>query len=324
MNSGEFERIRRLTTLFGRPPGPALGVGDDGAVLYPAHPVVASVDASVEGVHFRRDLLSLEEASARAVEAAMSDVAAMGGDLQGPGCGILLAWTLPPEVTDEEIDALGRGAQQAAARARAFIVGGNLAAAPTLTLTTTVFGRLPFKELTRDAARLGDVVALSGPVGAAALGLRALTAGRGGDPRFAPFVTKWRAPRARIDLGPVIAPHAHAAIDLSDGLAQDGRHLAAASRVALVIDADAIPTLPDQDALARELGTDALTLALTGGEDYELLATGKRDAFDARWTIVGTVAEGEGVHVRDASGMRAIPPDAGWDHFRATVPTTSR
>lgn len=322
MNSGEFERIRRLAALFGRPPGPARGVGDDGAVLYPAHPVVVSVDASVEGVHFRRDFVSLEEASARAVEAAMSDVAAMGGDLQGPGCGILLAWTLSPEVTDEEVDMLGRGAQRAAARAKTFIVGGNLAAAPTLTLSTTVFGRLQFKELTRDAARLGDVVAVSGPVGAAALGLRALTAGRGGDPRFAPFVAKWRAPRARIDLGPVIAPHAHAAIDLSDGLAQDGRHLAQASRVALVIDADAIPMLPEQDTLARELGVDAVGLAFAGGEDYELLATGKRDAFDARWTIIGTVAEGEGVHVRDASGTRAIPADAGWDHFRATVPTS--
>ena len=314
MPGHEFQRIARLASLFGTPPPPDVGIGDDCAVLFPSGAVVVTVDAAVEGVHFRRELLSLGDAASRAIEAAASDVAAMGGDLQGIGCGLLLAWTLPVTLNDDEFDALARGARSAADRLGAWVIGGNLAAAPILTLTTTVLGRAPAGVLTRGGARPGDVVAVSGPLGAAALGLRALLAGRGDDAGFAPFVARWRTPRARVDLGRAIASRAHAAIDVSDGLAQDAGHLAAASACAIRLDAERLPMLVGQRERAAELGLDAVELALTGGEDYELLSTGPRAAFGPEWTVIGEVLGGVGVTVCEAGVARSIGD--GWDHFR--------
>lgn len=138
---------------------------------------VVTVDVAVEGVHFSRAWVSLDEASERAVEAAMSDAAAMGARLDLDGCGLLLAWTLPRALTDDDVASLARGAQRAARRASTPIVGGNLSSSPSLSLTTTVIARAQGPSVTRAGARPGDVVAVTGVVGAAALGLRALERG---------------------------------------------------------------------------------------------------------------------------------------------------
>jgi thiamine-monophosphate kinase len=312
---GEFERVERLASVFGDARAPDLGIGDDAAVLHPAGAVIATVDAAVEGVHFRRDLLPLEDVSSRAIEAAASDVAAMGGDLAGVGCGLLLAWTLPRDLSEEDFDALVAGARRAADRLSTRVVGGNLASSPTITLTTTALGRCAGRVVARGGARPGDVIAVSGPLGAAAIGLRALLSGRGDAPAFAPFVARWRAPRARVDLASEIARHASAAIDLSDGLAQDAGHVAKASRCALVLHAELIPTLDGQGAVARSLGHDALELALRGGEDYEVLATGPREGFGDPWSVIGEVIEGAGVLVSRGGVTRPVE-GAGWDHFK--------
>lgn len=311
----EFDRIARLAECFGAPPPPHVGIGDDAAVIHPAGPVVATVDAAVEGVHFRLDLAPLEAVSGRAVEAAASDVAAMGGSLDDAGCGLLLAWTLPPWVDDDDLDALARGARGAADRLGTFILGGNLTAGPALTLTTTVLGRAGTRVLSRHGARPGDAVAVSGAVGAAALGLRALLTGRGGEPAFAHFVERWRSPHARLDAGAAAVMFATAAIDLSDGLAQDAGHVARASRCAIVLDASVLPMLPDQRERAEALGGDAVELALTGGEDYELLVTGPEGSFGPEWKVIGRVMEGSG-EVR-IEGAGDVGGGSGWDHFRA-------
>lgn len=319
--TAEFDRIARLRQIFGAPPPPALGIGDDAAVLPGDGAVVATVDVSVEGVHFRRDLGDLDDLAARAVEAAMSDVAAMGAVLDARG-GLLLAWTLPPTLSDEDFDALARGAQRAAARAGTHIVGGNLSSAPVLTLTTTVLARAGDRTLRRDGARPGDAIAVTGTPGAAALGLRALMRGAHA-PCDAWCVDAWRRPHARLDEGRDIARLAHAAIDLSDGLAQDAGHVATASGCALVFDASTLTPAALVDAAMR-LGLDAMSLCLYGGEDYELLATGPREAFDARWRVIGSVRSGAGVWLRGGDGAeRAVDATRGWDHFRAaTSPAT--
>ncbi len=314
MANSEFERIEHLRAIFGAPPSPDVGVGDDAAILHPVGAVIATVDAAVEGVHFRRDLLSLEDASTRAIEAAASDIAAMGGDLRGRGCGLLLAWTLPRTLSGADFDALLFGARRAADRLSTHIVGGNLASSETLTLTTTALGRCLGPPATRSNARPGDVVVVSGPIGAAAIGLRALLAGRGDEPPLKPFVARWRNPNARVDVAAEVALHATAAIDISDGLAQDAGHLARSSHCGIVLSAAAIPMLDGQPEAASGLGLDVLTTALQGGEDYELLATGPRDRFGGAWTVIGEVIEGEGVAVISGGVRRAIE-GRGWDHF---------
>ncbi|MEZ4390049.1 MAG: thiamine-phosphate kinase [Polyangiales bacterium] len=308
--SSERERLALLRALFGAAEAPSLGVGDDAAVLVDPRPLVATVDAAVEGVHFRRDLLTLEDASARACEAAMSDIAAMGASLDGPGCGLLLSWTLPPALSDEDFLLLARGALRAARRVGTRVVGGNLSAGVELSLSTTVLGRAAHAPLLRGGARAGDRVAISGPVGAAALGLRALLRGDP-DPRWREAVDRWRHPLARVDLSAVLSGRATACIDVSDGLALDAARLAEASGARVVFDRDALRLHPYATA------DEALDATLHGGEDYELLATGPASAFDARWTLVGEVLEGAGVYLRDASRLTEVSPQ-GWDHFSAT------
>ncbi|MFO0624508.1 MAG: thiamine-phosphate kinase [Polyangiales bacterium] len=306
--SSEARRLAMLREVFGALPEPDVGVGDDAAVLHDPRPLVVTVDAAVEGVHFRRDLLSLDAASARACEAAMSDVAAMGATLDGAGCGLLLAWTLPRGLADDDMLALARGADRAARRVGTRVVGGNLSAGPALTLTTTVLGRANGAPLRRAGARVGDAVAVSGPMGLAARGLRALLAGEdAADARAA--AQAWRTPRARLDLSAALARHAHACIDVSDGLALDAARLAEASSVGIDLDLTALRALVPDDVRDDEI--------LHGGEDYELLATGPASQFPAGWFIVGAVTSGAGVWLRAADRREPLSP-RGWDHFSAT------
>lgn len=315
MSGGEFDRIARLSKVFGEAVSPDLGIGDDAAVLHPHGALVATVDAAVEEVHFRRDLLTLEEASSRAVEAAASDIAAMGGTLTGPGCGLLLAWSLPRDLSERDFDALLAGARRAADRLSTRVIGGNLAAAPTIVLTTTALGRCGRRAVLRSGARPGDIVAVSGPIGAAAIGLRVLMARRGAEPWAREIVQAWRAPVARLDLSNEIARGATAAIDISDGLAQDVSHVARASSCAITLRAEAIPMLREQHRAARELGLDAIEMALHGGEDYEVLVTAPRGTLSDAWCEIGEVAEGAGVSV-SRGGITQTLDATGWDHFR--------
>lgn len=319
---GEFERIARLARRFGLPPAPAVGIGHDCALVPPAGTWTAwSVDASVEGVHFARNLIALDQAADRAVEAALSDLAAAGATIEWGlrgGCGVLSAMAFPPSLDEAGFDALVDGTARAVERHGGRVLGGNLSTAPVVSLTTTVIGRLDGHGLSRAGARPGETVYVTGVVGAAALGLHALRRAAD-DPRFEPFIMRWRAPRARLDVGCFISPHATAAIDLSDGLAQDLGHLCRASGCAVILDVARLPMLAGQRDAAAALGLDAVHLALTGGEDYELCFTAGNlpasPTFLGSWTAVGEVVAGCGVLVRDAKGTRAFAP-AGWDHFR--------
>lgn len=313
--SSEFQRIARLTARFGAPPWPDLGIGDDAAVLHPRGALVATVDASVEDVHFRRSFAPLDVLCARALEVAASDVAAMGATFGGLGSGFLLSWSLPPSLDDDAFDALLEGARRAATRLGAPILGGNLTAGTVLALHTTALGILRGRSVRRRGASPGDTVYLSGPCGAASLGLRALLAQRERETLLAPFAARWCTPRARIDLADELSAQCTAAIDVSDGLLQDAGHLARASGVAIVLEPDRFPMLEGQPDAARHLGCDVFELALTGGEDYELLVTAREPLPASRWTAVGTVIPGEGVWVRQPDGKLVAYASGGWDHF---------
>ncbi len=308
--TGEFEHIAHLKNLFGALASPDLGIGDDAAILHDSRPLVLTVDSAVEGVHFDRRWLSVSDIAARAVEAAVSDLAAMGAV---PG-ELLLAWSFPCTSPDDLVTELAHGVRRVTQRLGMRVIGGNLSGGPVLSLTTTALGRACGPCLRRDGARVGDVLAVTGHPGAAAVGLRALLAGRGDDVAFTEFVNRWRVPTARIAEGRSLVGRAHSAIDLSDGLAQDASHISAASGCALLLDADRMPWIAGQREAARALGCDATALALHGGEDYELLASGPRSAFDARWTIIGEVLPGAGVMVVRGGKTTAVEA-LGWDHF---------
>lgn len=313
MSESEFEKIARLAQRFGPGgPGVLLGIGDDAAVLEsPAGTkLVWTIDDQVEGTHFRRDLASWADVGYRSFMSAASDVAAMGAE---PWCA-LSALVLPADLDDDAFDELTEGQRLAAEEVRSPIVGGNLARGPVVVVTTTLIGR-SLRPVERRGARPGDEVFLAGEVGLARAGMLALER-KLGDPRLRAAISAWLRPHALIEAGRAMATSAHAAIDVSDGLAADVGHLAEASGVAVVLEEDCLRShaAPRLLQAAEALRLDALDLALHGGEDYALVVAGDRPI--PGFVRVGRVRDGEGVFLAGKDGERSVEP-RGYDHFRA-------
>jgi thiamine-monophosphate kinase len=307
----ERERIVMLARVLGRAvPGVTVGIGDDAAVLDGTGTLVWTIDEQVEGVHFRRTLVGFRDLGFRSLMAAASDVAAMGAR---PWCA-LCAMVVPADVDDAALEAIATGQSDAAQELHAGVVGGNLSRGPALSLSTTVLGRCQ-RAIRRQGAHPGEGIWLAGHVGLAAAGLRALEAGKGGDvedPRLLPAVAAWRTPRALVEAGRAMGLLATAAIDVSDGLARDLGHLAAASGLAAVLDEAALLDDPALSAAAEALGAPAIDLALHGGEDYALVATSAAPLPGFR--RIGQMREGAGLALLTAAGERPVEP-LGFDHF---------
>lgn len=305
-----IEAIRaRLDTSDARV---SLGIGDDAAILAPtAGGAVLSVDAAVEGVHFDRRWLTLEEVGHRSVVAALSDLAAMGAR----PLAALSSLVLPRSMSDAEVLALVDGIAGAARAYDAPVVGGNVASGATLVLSTTVVGEAPpGGALLRGRARAGDAVHVTGTLGTAALGLAALAAGLPESETAAPFMARWRRPRARFDVREALLGVAHAAIDVSDGLLADLGQVCAASGVGAVIECARLPLAPGHDELAAALGQDPDAFALGGGEDYELVFTTAPDVRVPGATPIGHLREGRGVEARERDGRPRATGCHGFQH----------
>jgi thiamine-monophosphate kinase len=313
----ERQWVERLRERFAAAsPGVQLGIGDDAAVLAAnSEPWVCSVDASVQGVHFDLRYLSLEDVGYRAFQAAASDLAAMGA----APVAALSALVLPPDLSAAGLDALTLGQHAASQECQCPVVGGNLSKGKELSLTTTVIGRVR-RPLTRRGARPGDQLWLVGPVGLAAAGLACLRLGRSaaqGRPStaLARCVAAWRRPRALLSRGAVLAASASAGIDISDGLASDARQLARASRVRIVVDEELLRVALDPSLIetSRRLRRSPLQLALYGGEDYALLATGPARERPEWAAPIGWVSRGQGALL--ARGGFRVPLERGYDHL---------
>jgi len=314
---GEFDLLAKLRARLPQPgPRVRLGSGDDAAITVPGGATATSVDALVDGVHFRREWSSLAQIGRKALAAGLSDLAAMGAE---PGEAYVVLG-VPADLDEDGCLELFDGIAAQAALSGAELVGGDVTRAPALTLAVTVVGHAPAAErlVTRAGARPGEVLALTGELGGAAAGLLALA-----HPDLAaalPVATAERLrgrqlePQPRLAAGSVLAEAgATAMIDLSDGLGGDAGHLAAASGVGLRIEAAALPLDGGVAEIATAAGRDPLELAASGGEDYELLATlphkrlagaaaavAKRGGTDL--TRIGEVVAGEGVEIKLPDG----------------------
>jgi thiamine-monophosphate kinase len=298
---GEFDAIRELIARFG---DTASGIGDDAAILdVPrGEQLVVSTDACVENRHFRLEWLSPEEIGYRAVTAALSDIAAMAAR----PIAVLWAVNLPARCRPM-LAGLADGVREGARAVGAKIVGGNLAAAEELSLTTTVIGTA-YRPLRRDGAKPGEKLYVTGRLGGPAMALAALSSNRKADQAHR---ARFAHPTARIAEARWLADRGiTAGLDISDGLVGDARHLAAASGVGLTVHLDRLP---------RFEGADAVTAARSG-EEYELLVTARTleadafaQAFGLPLTEIGEVTSSGTVQFLDRG--QAVQVGAGHDHL---------
>jgi thiamine-monophosphate kinase len=302
----EFDLIRELLSQLAEG---ARGAGGDCAVLEvpPDTKLLLSVDTSVENVHFRRSWITPREIGYRATVAALSDLAAAAAT----PIAILLAISVPPAWLDD-LPAVAAGVGAAARDAGTVVVGGDTTGGRDLSLTVTVAGASE-RPLSRAGARPGDHVYVSGRLGGPAAAVRAWTAGAEPD---AVARARFAHPVPRLREGRWLAAHgATSAIDVSDGLVADLRHLAAASAVSLSIDLDRVPRWPGTTAIEVASGGEEYELAVTGGQHFDVAAFERE--FGVPLAHVGEVVAGAtGVEAR-ASGVR-VAPIPGYNHFSAS------
>lgn len=314
----EFAKIRWLATRFSvsnQASDPSaeirVGIGDDGAVVdFGSRPTVITVDTQVEGVHFRAGMISERALGTRAVIAAASDVWAMGAV---PNAAVV-ALTLGQGISEDEFHELIEGLDEGARATGARIVGGNLSSGPGLTITTTVFGSPLGKPLLRSGARAGDRVCVTGKLGAAGLGLAALVAERS-TAEYTPFVDRWRRPPTHADFVETLALVATSAIDVSDGCLQDLTHMCQDSGVGAVVRVKDLPFAPGYAHACQSLDLDPVSVALTSGEDYEILFCARPGLDIPAATVIGEITTDPGVRAVDPDGTVIEVDTPGFRHF---------
>jgi len=310
----EFDRIRAVLAALG---DHAAGAGDDCAFV-PSDPgvIALSADTSVEGVHFRREWLSLEEIGWRAAAGALSDLAAVAAE----PIGVLAALVLPDDLGEPETVRLMRGIGDVTASVGGKVLGGDMSGGRSLAIGITVVGSC-MSPVRRTGAVTGDSLWVTGSLGGASAALLSLQAGAAPAPAARAVFAR---PEPRVQSARWLAGRgARAMIDLSDGLAGDAGHLAAASAVRLRIDIAGLPVHPDLVSRVARTGESAVALAAIGGEDYELLVAMPAE-FDERnaaehlhdtgvpLTRIGVVEAGQGVSLTEGGVSVTL---RSFDHF---------
>ncbi|MEW5762802.1 MAG: thiamine-phosphate kinase [Bacillota bacterium] len=326
---GEWGLLEML--LPGLPAGPEVivGAGDDAAVLRGnGRWLLLTTDLLVEGVHFDPAYTGFADLGRKALAVNVSDIAAMGGR---PTAAVV-ALGLPPFLDLEDVRALYAGLREEAGLYEVALVGGDTVASPRgVTVGVAMLGEVePGRALLRSGGRPGDILCVTGQLGAAAAGLYLLQRRPACSPEIAaPLLQAHLRPAARVRAGRILAvsPGVGAVQDVSDGLVTDLSHICRASGVGCRVEAAAVPVAPAARALAALTGGDPLAWALAGGEDYELLFTVRPWAADrvlAALEAAGETATRIGVLTPPEEGRWLTYPDRrvpigpeGYEHFRA-------
>jgi thiamine-monophosphate kinase len=303
-----------------------LGIGDDAAAWHgDASTQLATVDSLIQDVHFSLAITPWHDLGWKAMAANLSDIAAMGGVPKYA----LISLALPDHTDVDDVTALYKGMIELARQSGVAIVGGDTSRAPLIIITITILGSTAGQDktiLTRSGARPDDKVAVTGHLGTAAAGWEMLTQQLQFNPEATACLKEaFLHPSPRIAEGQLLVEQGvKTAIDISDGLISDLNHICKASQVSARIEIERVPILP---AVRTNFGDRAQELALSGGEDYELLFTGSAEVIDkvraaASYpvTVIGEItAEQPGkVAVVDRTGNQVKLTRAGWEHFTTT------
>lgn len=327
---GEFGLIERIEVVVGSTARDGfLGIGDDAAILSPSEgcQTVLSCDVMVEGRHFRKDLMTPEETGARAAAVSMSDLAAMGAL---PTASII-SLGLRQDTTVAWVESFYRGFRNLADRYNAEILGGNITSVEgDCFIDVTVLGEVPAGEaLLRSGAAPGDAILVTGFPGSSAAGLAILCQSEDETQDFPLLCRSYIAPVPRIEAGILLREMGvlSAAIDVSDGLAGDLRHILDASGVGARIYSQSIPIAPELKEYVGRHGVSAIDIAIGPSDDYELLFTCPSEQAEAvvnslaetglPIAMIGRITEGTGeLELMDGRNKGMKLQDAGWDHFR--------
>ncbi len=320
---GERALIARIKQRLTTPQWVVVGPGDDAAAIEPVRGAleVITTDAQVDGVHFDRRFVPPDAIGHRALAVNLSDLAAMGARPRAA----LLSMALPASLEVDAFDGIVEGFLALARRYGVVLIGGNITYTPgPMMLDVTAIGNVhKRKMLTRDGARAGDEVYVTGTLGEAAAGLLKLQE----NATDADRATRYLRPDPRVRAGLLLGKNraATSCMDLSDGLADGVRQVAQASSVGMTLDGSSIPVAQEAKEWLSRKGRDPLDIALRGGDDLELIFTVRpkqagrlravrRHLGDLPITRIGVVTRSPRLIVKDERGERELPE--GYEHFR--------
>jgi thiamine-monophosphate kinase len=329
---GEFGLINLLAKIASRirdNQSPAwqnllIGIGDDAAAWRgDASTQLLTVDSFIQDEHFSLAMTSWQEAGWKALAVNLSDIAAMGGVPQYA----VVSLALPGDTEVDDMKALYQGMVELAQEFGVAIVGGDISRAPQVALNISVLGSTGNRNgtmLTRSGAKPGDRIAVTGYLGAAGAGLKMLSGKLTFDDKTSARLKQaFLKPHPRVTEGRLFLEQGvKAAIDISDGLVSDLGHVCQASKLGARLEVSTVPVDP---AVRAGFGDRALELALSGGEDYELLFTASAEIIDnvskiaeCPITVIGDmVADKEHrVNLFDQQGNPFKLDRGGWEHFR--------
>jgi thiamine-monophosphate kinase len=329
---GELDLIRRIRERIGTPGrGTVVGIGDDAAVYDPPSGLeLLTCDAFVEGVHFRRDFATPGEIGAKCMIANVSDVAAMGGF---PARAVV-SLCVPGDARDEDVADLYNGMLDVCARYAFEIVGGDVVSSNQgFVISIALLGVVGRdRVVTRSGAVVGDAIVVTGRLGSSEAGLRSFLERLPDDATVREVRRRHLLPTPRVAEAQALIDVAtpRAMIDVSDGLSSEAWHLAEESGVTIVLHEDRVPVAPAAEAIARRLGLDPVELALSSGEEFELLVaippSEMRRSAEHVAAVTGTELSLIGEVVREGVGCEFVRRDgrveslrrSGYEHLAAS------
>lgn len=308
---GEFGLIEEIKKGIEVPPG-VTGIGDDCAVIPQENGMetLVSTDMLIEGTHFLLEDISPYRLGWKSAAVNISDIAAMGGRCTGS----FLSFALPRGMKTDWMLEFFRGYKELSSKYGCPLLGGDTTSSPDrLCISVTVLGvAAQDRSVKRDGAQAGDLICVTGPLGDSGCGLQLILNACGRDEDAETLIARHYLPFPKVEQGCAIASAgAHAMMDVSDGIGSDLRHILTASGLGAEIDVDAIPISEEMKRKCAQYGWDPLKLAISGGEDYELLFTISEEdeaALSVDHHVIGRVKQGSGIEWKgsdkDYSGYR--------------------
>ena len=326
---GEFKLIEKIAkdTIYDSK-RVIVGIGDDTAAekVSSGHLLLSTCDALVDGVHFIFDKISPEQLGRKSVAVNLSDIAAMGGT----PASILITLALPGDIAVNWVEELYMGIKEICSLYKVNIMGGDMVSSPIVFISITALGEVkPEYLIKRAGACVGDVVMITGSLGDSGAGLEVIKRGLENEPYWSELVEKHLSPIPQVLEGQFLAKTGFVTSmnDISDGLASEIREISEASKVGIELWEENIPYSSLLLEAAEKFAISPIDLALSGGEDYQLVFTCKRDKvkelmksfvveFSKEVYIIGEVKSAEsGIMLKKSDGQCKELLARGYRHF---------